>query len=133
MPDPSLVTVIFCDKLDVTPGWIKLALDEFYSKDDVFQREFLEAVLITHTGSDSLKVTSDAREYLRFQGAEIVTTRRLNSDSEMPTPGPYWFSNGHLHQAWKLYDDTHGAFLKTFVLGPTGYVLFMCLEMSLIF
>ena len=120
MSNSSLVTVIFCDKTDVTLDWIVTALDEFNSEDDVFQREFLETVLITYIGSDSLKITPKAREYLRSQGAGIVTSHRLNSHSENPIPGPYWFSNGHLHQVWKLYNDTHGAFLKTFVPGPTG-------------
>ncbi|KAF2230781.1 amidase signature enzyme [Viridothelium virens] len=120
-PKTRPTTVVFVGaKRRVTAGWLHSAIEQYRYEDDVFQLEFLEAVLFTYTGSDPLDVTIEARNYLqRFYETTMIGTRHVVSKNAHPERGPYLYTNGDLRPAWKLYEDTNGAFLNAIIPGPT--------------
>ncbi|KAF2205659.1 amidase signature enzyme [Delitschia confertaspora ATCC 74209] len=117
----SYVTVVFCEKLrDITSAWIGSIIANYIAKDDVFTHEFLETIIFIYSGSNSLNITDDAREYLKSQGVKTVVTSPLSPSNKQLTSGPYLCSSGRLYQVWKLHEDTHGAFLHTLVPDLSG-------------
>jgi hypothetical protein len=94
--------------------WIIQQVSQF-SKDDTFRSAFLENVVITHNGDHEIELTSEARSYLYDKGTNFVDTLHVSNGEDRPSPGPYMYSNGTLRSIWKLYEDSHGAFLNTLV------------------
>jgi hypothetical protein len=84
--------------------------------------EFLSAILFTHS-TKQFSVTSEAESYLRSLGAKIITTHHTNDDENQVASGPYYYAKEKLHAVWKLYEDTHGAFLHTLIINTNGQVL----------
>ncbi|KAF1850932.1 amidase signature enzyme [Cucurbitaria berberidis CBS 394.84] len=95
--------------------WIKDKLNGFSAADDTFRPEFLETIVISHTSNCDLRITEEARMYLFEKGATVVTARQIGIDDMNPKSGPYHYSGEILRPLWKLYEDTHGAFLHTLV------------------
>jgi hypothetical protein len=114
----SLMTVVCVgDTTKVTSNWIQGLIERYYSADDVFQDEFLHEVHFTYTAK--VEISEDAQSYLRAKGTKTISTRFVTSQQEHPRPGLYLFTNGSYFPVWKLYEDSHGAFLHTLIPGPT--------------
>ena len=104
----------------VSKEWLVPLIEHFNTDDDVFQCEFLEGVLFTYTGFDSCDIAIEARNYLESKGTKAIRTRLVSSNDVPPKPGPYMYFDGHLHPAWKLYEDINGAFLEALVPNSEG-------------
>ncbi|PSN70640.1 amidase signature enzyme [Corynespora cassiicola Philippines] len=118
LKEVSVLTAFEYDKEDpVELDWIRNKVKEYSTEDDVFRLEFLQAIVILHSYSESLKVTGPAREFLRGQGTRIVAARRIDEKEGWLSPGPYYHCNKNLRPIWKLYEDTCGAFLYTAIPG----------------
>jgi len=123
--DMSPVTVIFASETGtsttaVSLNWIQSLIDN-YTSDDVFQTEFLVGVLFTYGGDKKPEISPEAEAYLRSKGTKHIAFKQVTSQDHRPRPGPYLYSNLSLRPTWKLYEDSHGAFLHTLILGPVGY------------
>jgi hypothetical protein len=102
--------------------WIKEVVEKYKSIDDVWEEAFLATVLIIHPKRPDVDVSEDARAYLNARGTKRIITRTVNESETQILPGPYTFSGRSLYAAWKLYEDTHNAFLHTLVQDSKGYV-----------
>lgn len=84
-------------------------LTEYLNKDDVFQAEFLQTVLIYCNNAsppgdlDSLWQEWGTKWHLILQDHLFHKSMR---------PGPYLVRNGCLYEAWRLYDDYNKVFLS---------------------
>ena len=108
----------FDEQGPVDLDWVTLAVREYSEKDDVFRPEFLQAVLFLRTSGAKLSVTEEAITFLRERGATTISTHQAISHGRKAKPGPYYYSAGILRPIWRLYGDTHGAFLQALI--PDG-------------
>lgn len=119
--DATFLTVFeFDEEGPVHLNWIKRTVAEYCELDDVFQPDFLKAVLFCHTCEGELSITNEAAAFLREQGATIITTSQALSNERKICPGPYYYLGGGLRSVWKLYEDTHDAFLQATILDRRG-------------
>lgn len=107
---PRLLTVIRVDDgvSDVTSKW----LEDFLAKanDDVFSQEFLQGVVLV-SAKPKLSLSKDAERLLADQG--MRWKRILQGDYENLTLGPHVVVGDFIAPVYKLYDDTHRAFLHS--------------------
>lgn len=83
----------------------------------MFCEKFLGSVIFAgSSGKDNVEILPDAVQLLQSWGT--VSTEVLNVDStgNVPLPGPYLALGGHLFEIFRLYDDTHSAFMSAIVL-----------------
>ncbi|KAF2690061.1 hypothetical protein K458DRAFT_399451 [Lentithecium fluviatile CBS 122367] len=117
---PSLLTVItYNNPGPVSFKWITQTIHDFF-ENDVFRSEFFRAVLFTHSATQ-LDVTSKTELYLRLIGYRFIATQRTEKSEAQIASGPYFYADKNLHPAWKLYEDTHGAFLHTLIVNVNGW------------
>jgi len=100
--------------------WITLALRECFEKDDVFRPEFLQAVLFLYRSGAKLSFSKEATAFLHEQGAAIIATHQATGHERDIKSGPYYHSAGALRPVWRLYEDTHSAFLQTLIPNQSG-------------
>ncbi|KAI9689074.1 MAG: hypothetical protein M1822_000811 [Bathelium mastoideum] len=114
------ITVISVgNKQEVSSEWLADIIKHYDSTDDVFCRAFLNGVLFTYVWPGSFTVTTEVEVYLKSQGTKLIGTHRVASSNVGPLPGPYLHFDGSLLPVWKLYEDSHGAFLEALVPGKT--------------
>ncbi|KAL8364203.1 hypothetical protein RB601_009782 [Gaeumannomyces tritici] len=105
---PRILTVIRVDDgvSDATSKW----LEDFLAKanDDVFSQEFLQGVVLVST-KPKLSLSKDAERLLANQG--MRWKRIIQGDCENLTLGPHVVLGNVIAPVYKLYDDTHRAFL----------------------
>jgi hypothetical protein len=112
----------FDEQGPVDLNWITQAVKTYSDEDDVFQSGFLTTVLFWHDSATNLTVTNEATAYLHKQGTSGIFTHQATSRDKSIAPGPYYYAAGGLHPIWKLYEDTHDAFLQPLVLDQKGHV-----------
>ncbi|KAJ8110763.1 hypothetical protein OPT61_g6474 [Boeremia exigua] len=110
----------FTEKGPVQRKWVENIVAEYCELDDVFQPDFLKAVLFYHIGEERLIITEDAVAFLHEQGAVTITTRQAVGNERRICPGPYHYLPGSLRSVWRLYEDTHDAFLQATILDRSG-------------
>ena len=102
----------------VEENWVRDTVAEYEKVDDVFRTEFLSDVMFTC--SSKVEDTPGASIFLHSQGTTIwieVTDSNLASS---PPPEFYHIIEKKLHDIWKLYKNSQGAFLTALVTGING-------------
>ncbi|KAF4596030.1 amidase signature domain-containing protein [Ophiocordyceps camponoti-floridani] len=119
-PD-ALLPVTLLDTHEIFDG-VDDTLSKFQSRDDVFAPDF-GFILVEKPGANSSRVAhaaSHSRELysLHHDGRRTAALAAEGHDEAnlavkglagLPS-GPYFLQGPNLHQAWRLYDDTAGAF-----------------------
>lgn len=91
----------------ITEVWLRQKVVSYRSSDDVFCDAFMSGVLFTQ-GTEEPKISAGASDYMESLG---TTWREITPAICSPSPGPYFTSGGQLFDAYRLYDDTQGAFM----------------------
>ncbi len=91
-------------------------ISEFLAKDDVFNPDFLQVVLIAQADSTEVSLEQSAIESLKKYGMQ----RWEYVGSQSWKAGPYFADGDNLYQAWKLYPDTSEAFYLTTIPNTEG-------------
>lgn len=97
-------------------------LEEFketvLDKDDVFQPQFFCNVLFYGHPKADLQVDPDIEIQLKLRWGTIWHDFVVGDIDADVRPGPYIFTQGTTWQPWRIYRDTHGAFMSTFKPAP---------------
>lgn len=97
-----------------TTDEIQSMLRNFDEKDDVWSFEFVQCIVVQMTESDR-SLTSDEMKRLRELGANTIRSFHTSAQKAELPQGPYFIHYGHIHQAYRLYPDTAGAFVVSTV------------------
>lgn len=86
----------------------------------MFCETFLGGVIFTGSlGKENFEILPDAVQLLQSWGTVWTEVLDVDSTGTVPLPGPYLGLGGHLLEIFRLYDDTHSAFMSAIVLrGP---------------
>lgn len=116
-PD-SFATVIWLEgQVKVTRDWLQQIIETYRSSDDVFCETFLGGVVFTgSSGKNNVEILPDAVQLLQSWGTVWTEVLDIDSTGTVPLPGPYLALGGHLFEIFRLYDDTHSAFMSAIVL-----------------
>ncbi|KAJ2978116.1 hypothetical protein NUW58_g7596 [Xylaria curta] len=102
-------------------------LEKFKMIDDVWSLAFVQCITVQMVGSNRV-LTSDETTALRNLGARTINLfHNIAGEAELPQ-GPYFLHHGRIHQAFRLYPDTAGAFMVSTV--PTERDGFRSLDAS---
>jgi hypothetical protein len=114
------VTVIHIndDCTYVEEEWLKDIITKYEKLDDVFRIDFLSGVIFT--GSPKFELTPGAYKLLQSLGTRWIEVADTANPVSIPPPGVYYVIDKQLHDIWKLYEDSHGAFLTALVPGGDG-------------
>lgn len=96
-------------------------MKRFANVDDVWSNDFLTHIILQSEGK--LEIEDAARETL--QQWETRSIQYLTREKHFSIPeGPYFLNAGKLHYAYRLYPDTHAAFMVATVESnePNRYV-----------
>lgn len=97
-------------------------LEEFeetvLDQDDVFQPEFFRNVLFYGHPKADLQVDPDIESHLKFHWGTVWHDFVVGDINANVRPGPYIFTQGTTWQPWRIYRDTHGAFMSTLKPAP---------------
>jgi hypothetical protein len=122
--DTPLITAVtvFHFEEDVEIGFKSLEsqVAVYTARDDVFNVSFLSFIIISVPTVNIMEKddwTSFIKELCDRWGTQAIHFAKL-STQELP-PGPYFLINENLHQAWKCYDDSVGAFTAAVVPSPS--------------
>ena len=104
------------DRHLVTEDWLVELIDSYRLVDDVFHDHFLQSLVLTGVLALQVELTPAAKGLLKSWGTKWIELLDSANTSVAPPPGVYLASDGVLLEAWRLYDDTQGAFIAA--LGP---------------
>lgn len=113
---PDSVTILAANDSIVTATWLQRCLDST-RRDDVFRDAFLTGVLFVFGSDSSHAITHEARELLKSLGTVWLETCDYSYGFQQ---GPHVTRNRRFAPVYRLYDDTHGAFLHCMGPGPKG-------------
>lgn len=113
---PDRVTILAAGSSTVTVTWLQRCLDSARG-DDVFRDAFLTGVLFVFAGGSGHAITDEARELLKSLGTVWLETCVYSHGFRQ---GPHVTRNRGFAPVYRLYDDTHGAFLHSMGPGPEG-------------
>lgn len=102
----------------VEEDWLRDTIVQYEKLDDGFRIEFLGGVVFT--GSPKVKFSPGAHKLLQSLGTRWIEVADAANSTSSPPPGPYYVVDTQLHDIWRLYEDSHGAFLTAFVPGVGG-------------
>jgi hypothetical protein len=98
---------------DLNDATIAARLSAFSKADDVYSPAFDDILLLQSVReSPSQALISRLNQNRRFSS---VYTLVVQSQDELLPSGPYFVGEDGIHQAWRLYPDTLGAFITTVV------------------
>ncbi|KAK4179293.1 putative amidotransferase subunit A [Triangularia setosa] len=98
-------TVLYVNKIIPTTSGFQDTLDRFLLDDDVWSKDFAHSFVIQ----------------TNLSGHDNVAVRVLSTSLSRVLPeGPYFLTNGKIHQAFRLYPDTSGAFVVSTVPGKNS-------------
>lgn len=89
--------------------WLKGTLQQALDVDDVFREEFLEAVLFTTKAKTSIVIDESALKFLTRKGSKWIGTL---SEAGSLASGPHIEAGLGLRPVFRVFDDSHGAFLR---------------------
>ena len=96
-----------------------MTLKSYLTSDDVFSIAlFLGAIFTRSLTAGYVNIGPDVLELLESMGNLWGVIHYVNSAASGPLPGPYLVVKGRLFEIFRLYDDTHGAFMSATVLRP---------------
>ncbi|KAK0732130.1 amidase signature domain-containing protein [Lasiosphaeris hirsuta] len=94
-------------------------LTRFAADDDVWSSSFLASVVIQSNISDGCSLPADVEQHLTQQGTSNIFFALADPENPGLPEGPYFLNHGSLHQAYRLYPDTSGAFIVATVPEPS--------------
>lgn len=112
---PCLITVIAAEADEpITSSWLRDYITILESSCNTYDKGlFLDAIIITDPVKGRV-LSAESLEYLK----EIVGAKWVELAEALPepltdqlAPGPYLYHDGVLRPVYRLFDDTHGAFL----------------------
>lgn len=112
---PALLLSSADGKLDAAR--VERDIQPFAILDDVYTTNFHDSLVIQVPHGVELNLEEFINDLRRSTKLEFRRVLGSNVDSEknlLPC-GPYFLQGQNLHQAWKLYDDSLGAFIQTVV------------------
>jgi hypothetical protein len=109
----------------LNPTWLQSIIDSYLSIDDVFSTSFLQTLFIQTPNGGSIELGSGVCEYLEKYGTETIlaVSKPIKSSSHQMEAGssssggntipsgPYFYSDGNLYKAYRLYVDELSAFM----------------------
>lgn len=100
-----------------TTEQLRTTFQAFSELDDVWSNDFLECIIIQFTESQR-SLTDDERTVVHDLGtSNLYAFHQIPGVSLLPE-GPYLLDHGCIHQIYRLYPDTSGAFVVSTV--PTA-------------
>lgn len=118
------------DEIRITQSWIRARVQKYERDDDVFQQGFLAGVILTGSSESEIEVTSEARDYLSSVGMQWMQCKSASKLGQNVLPGPYCLVDGHLRDVWRLFKDTHGTLMTTFLSGSFQEIPLNCVDDS---
>ncbi|KAI8946022.1 putative glutamyl-tRNA amidotransferase subunit A [Xylaria longipes] len=102
-------------------------LDEFRIRDDVWSLDFVQCITVQMIGSDRVLTSNETMALHNLGALTINLFHNIAGEAELPQ-GPYFLHHGLIHQAYRLYPDTAGAFMVSTV--PAERDSFRSLDVS---
>jgi hypothetical protein len=102
----------------VEEDWLKDIIAKYEDVDDGFRVDFLSGVIFT--GSAKIEFSPGANKLLQSLGTRWIEVADTANSASSPPPGIYYVIDKQLHDIWRLYEDSHGAFLTALVPGIDG-------------
>ena len=114
-PRPALLLSSADGKLDAAE--VERDTQQFAILDDVYTTNFHDSLVIQVPYGVELNLEEFANDLRRSTKLEFrrVHSSYVDSERNLLPCGPYFLQGPTLHQAWKLYDDSLGAFIQTVV------------------
>lgn len=84
-------------------------------RDDVLTPDFFQCIYIRCSESNSVFGTATHSTMDLCGRAVEVRYMPTSKDDEVLHSGPYFISNQGLHEVWRVYDDTYGAFIASLI------------------
>ena len=112
---PALLLSSTGGKFDVAR--VEGVIQQFTTIDDVYTTDFHYSLVVQVPYGVELNLeefTNDLRSSTKLEFRRILGSN-VDSESNLLPSGPYFLQGQNLHQAWKLYDDSLGAFIQTVV------------------
>ncbi|KAI6091685.1 putative glutamyl-tRNA amidotransferase subunit A [Hypoxylon rubiginosum] len=101
-------TVFYIDNSLLTSSFLVSTVKRFAHVDDVWSNDFRATIVLQSEGK--LEIEDAAREIL--QQWKTLNIHYLIREKYLSIPeGPYFLNAGKLHYAYRLYPDTHAAFV----------------------
>ncbi|KAK7993000.1 hypothetical protein PG988_001794 [Apiospora saccharicola] len=97
--------------IPVTKDWIMSTIRHFEECDDVYQRNFLEGLVIINTSQRENPPNPECQLHLSALGNKWTYLAPGRSRVNQLSPGPHYLHEGLLRPAYRLYDDTQLCFL----------------------
>lgn len=89
--------------------WLQDKVEKWNQDDDVLQSSFTANVIFTREKQDPMtEISPDSLQVLHEWQSNVVLT---TVDSQRLSEGPYYVQSGVLHTVWRLFCDTHEAFM----------------------
>lgn len=87
------------------------------TNDDVCSRDFFQSLVVQVPSNVDLPQEDIHIELGQLINPKIpsVFVSKTESSADLLPSGPYFLEGKNIHQAWKLYDDSLGAFIQTVV------------------
>ncbi|KAM4060528.1 amidase [Hirsutella rhossiliensis] len=100
---------------------LQATIHDFKARDDVWSPDFLGTIVVQITESQGA-LGKDDENALRSLGASSLNSFHSSAGKAQLAQGPYFLHHGRLHQAYRLYPDTAGAFMvSTVPAGDNGF------------
>lgn len=119
---PSLATTFHLGTIEtVTADWVRQLLDEYRAGDDVFNDEFLQIVVFYTFSKAQVNITAGTKAFLESMHTERIHVIEVSQHDQILC-GPCLVSPIGLLEVRRLFVDSRGAFLTTFVPHADQYV-----------
>lgn len=93
-----------------TADQLRTTFQSFAALDDVWSSDFLQSVIIQIADGER-SLTRDEKTVLKGFGAQDVYVFHRGTDMTPLPEGPYFLDHGRIHEAYRLFPDTSGAFV----------------------
>lgn len=92
-------------------------VQRFKTIDDVYTTDFHDSLVVQVPHGIELNLeefTIDLGRSTKLDFRRVLSSK-VDSERNLLPSGPYFLQGQNMHQAWKLYDDSLGAFIQTVV------------------
>jgi hypothetical protein len=109
--NPIPATVVPVDDVQtITASWLRNRIEAMLAADDVFNDEFADNILFRCSdGLDSEPLVEDDISFCF--GSEKPCSWQFWKTEDNLSAGPYFLLGSAIHKAFRLYDDSYGAFV----------------------
>ncbi|KAL7924435.1 amidase signature domain-containing protein [Trichoderma austrokoningii] len=100
-----------------------------FSQDDVWTTEFLPTLIIhSQNTHETVQFSAAAQKILEAWGSPAISIE-VSDNLDAPS-GPYYCNGAQLHEVYRLYPDTAGAFISATIQSPTDPYLYKSFNVS---